>query len=189
MTAFTVVYDACVLYPPSVRDLLVELARTGLCRAKWTRRIHEEWIGAVMIGRDASERSRFERIAVLMNDAVLDCEVTGYEALEPTVAVPDPKDRHVVAAAIRAGAQEIVTFNLRDFPESALQPLGVRAVHPDVFVEHLLDLNFDLVCEAVRRIRRRLAAPPMTAEELLATYESRGLAISASILRGSIGSL
>jgi hypothetical protein len=76
--AFTVVYDACVLYPPSVRDLLVELARTGLYRAKWTQRIHEEWIGAVMIGRAASERARFERIAQLMNAAVLDCEVTGW---------------------------------------------------------------------------------------------------------------
>jgi hypothetical protein len=189
VSAFTVVYDACVLYPPSVRDLLVELARTGLCRAKWTRRIHEEWIGAVMIGRADAERARFERIAALMNAAVLDCEVTGYEALEPTLALPDPQDRHVLGAAIRAGAQEIVTFNLRDFPESALRAYGISAVHPDVFVEHLLDLNAEAVCDAVRRIRRRLAAPPMTAEQLLATYESRGLAISASILRGYVQSL
>ena len=104
MTAFTVVDDACVLYPPSVRDLLVELARTGLCRAKWTRRIHDEWIDAVMIGRATDERARFERIAALMNEAVLDCEVTGYEALEGTLALPDPRDRHVAAAAIRAAA-------------------------------------------------------------------------------------
>lgn len=189
MGAFTVVYDACALYPPSIRDLLVELARTGLCRAKWTQRIHEEWIGAVMVGRADGERARFERIAALMNAAVLDCEVTGYESLEPSLALPDPQDRHILAAAIRAGAQEIVTFNLRDFPESALSPFGIRAVHPDVFVEHLLDLNAEAVCEAVRGIRRRLAAPPMTAEELLTAYESRGLAISASILRSHLGSL
>jgi hypothetical protein len=58
VAAFTVVYDACVLYPPSVRDLLVELARTGLCRAKWTQRIHQEWIDAVMIGRADGQRAR-----------------------------------------------------------------------------------------------------------------------------------
>lgn len=189
MAAFTVVYDACVLYPPSVRDLLVELARTGLCRAKWTQRIHQEWIDAVMIGRADGQRARFERIAALMNAAVLDGEVTDYEALEATLVLPDSEDRHVLAAAIRAGAQEIVTFNLRDFPESALSPFGIRAVHPDVFVEHLLDLNAEAVCDAVRRIRRRLAAPPLTAAELLAAYESRGLAISASILRDHAGSL
>jgi predicted nucleic acid-binding protein len=187
---FTVVYDACLLYPASIRDLAVELARTGLLRAKWTARIHAEWIDAVIRQRPELDRARLERVAGLMNSAISDCLVTGFESLEAGLtALPDPDDRHVLAAAIHCGAQEIVTFNLRDFPEVVLQPYGIRAVHPDVFLGHLLDLNPEAVCEAIRKIRRRLVSPPCTAEEMIAKYETHGLAVSASILRARVNSL
>src|SRR4051812_36727155 len=138
MGNFTVVYDACLLYPASLRDLAVELARTGLLRAKWTARIHTEWIAGVLRDRPELDRFRLERVADLMNAAVLDCLVTGFEPLESGLtSLPDLNDRHVLAAAIHCGAQEIVTFNLRDFPEGVLRSYGIRAVHPDVFVEHL----------------------------------------------------
>jgi hypothetical protein len=190
MANFTVVYDACLLYPASVRDLMVELARTSLLRAKWTARIHLEWINAVIRQRPELDRARLERVAALMDAAISDCVVTGFEPLEASLsALPDPDDRHVLAAAIHCGAQEIVTFNLRDFPEAVLQPYGIRAVHPDVFVEHLLDLNAEAVCEAIRRIKRRLTNPSVTPQEMLAKYESQGLAVSASILRTRIDSL
>ena len=190
MANFTVVYDACLLYPASIRDLAVELARAGLLHAKWTARIHAEWINAVIRRRPELDRARLERVADLMNSAVPDCLVTGFESLEAALtALPDPDDCHVLAAAIHCGAQEIVTFNLRDFPEAVLHPYGIRAVHPDVFVEHLLDLNPEAVCEAIRRIRRRLINPPSTAEDMLAKYENQGLAVSASILRVRVNSL
>lgn len=116
--------------------------------------------------------------------------VTGFESLEAGLAaLPDPDDRHVLAATIHCGAQEIVTFNVRDFPADVLHPYGIRAVHPDVFVEHLLDLNPEAVCEAIRRIRRRLINPPCSAEEMITKYESQGLAVSASILRTRVNSL
>ena len=184
MASFTVVYDACLLYPASIRDLVVELGRTGLLRAKWTERIHSEWISAVLRQRPELVRSRLERVAELMNAAVDDCLVSGFESLEAGLTgLPDPNDRHVLAAAIHCGAQEIVTFNIRDFPDAVLQPYGIRAVHPDTFVEHLLDLNSEAVCGAIRRIRRRLANPPCTAEEMISNYERQGLAVSASILK------
>jgi hypothetical protein len=104
-------------------------------------------------------------------------------------SLPDPDDRHVLAAAIHCGAQEIVTFNLRDFPEAALGAYGIRAIHPDEFVEHLLDLNPEAVCEAVRRIRRRLVNPPRSVEDMIENYERHGLAVSASVLRGRANSL
>ncbi len=190
MANFTVVYDACLLYAPSIRDLAVELARTGLLRARWTTRIHTEWINAVIRQRPELDRTHLERVAALMNSAISDCLISGFEPLEANLsALPDPNDRHVLAAAIHCGAQEIVTFNLRDFPAEVLQVYGIRAVHPDVFVEHLLDLNTEAVCESIRRIRRRLINPPSTATEMLAKYESQGLAISASILRARINSL
>jgi predicted nucleic acid-binding protein len=187
---FTVVYDACVLYSAAVRDLAIELARTGLLRAKWTARIHTEWINATIRNRPELDRARLERASQLMDAAVLDCLVTGFEPLEAGLtSLPDPDDRHVLAAAIHCGAQEIVTFNLRDFPEAALHPYGIKAIHPDTFVEHLLDLNSEAVCEAVRRIRRRLANPPRTAQEMIENYERHGLAVSASILRSRANSL
>lgn len=190
MTTFTVVYDACVLYSASIRDFLIELARTGLVRAKWTARIHSEWIDAICRQRPDLERARLERTVQLMNAAVLDCLVTGFESLEAGLAgLPDVDDRHVLAAAIHCGAQEIITFNERDFPDTVLRPYGIRAVHPDVFVEHLLDLNSEAVCEAIRRIRRRLVNPPSTAEDMIQNYERQGLAVSASILRTRARSL
>lgn len=190
MTSFTVVYDACVLYPASIRDLMVEIARTGLLRAKWSHRIHLEWINALIRERPDLERARLERVAQLMNDAVLDCLVTGFESLEAGLtALPDPNDRHVLAAAIHSSAQEIVTFNLKHFPGAALRPYGICAIHPDEFVEHLLDLNAEIVCEAVRRIRRRLINPPRSAEEMIGSYERNGLAVSASVLRSRVRSL
>lgn len=190
MASFIVVYDACVLYPASIRDLVVELARAGLLRAKWTTRIHAEWINAVIRERPELDRARLEHAAQLMNVAVLDCLVTGFESLEDGfAALPDPDDRHVLAAAVHCGAQEIVTFNLRDFPGAVLRPYGIRAVHPDEFVEHLLDLNPEAVCEAIRRIRRRLVNPPQSAEQIVENYERHGLAVSASILRTRLRSL
>ncbi len=190
MASFTVVYDACVLYPASIRDLTVEIARTGLVRAKWTDRIHSEWIEAVTRDRPDLDRARLQRAAQLMNAAVLDCLVMGFESLEAGLSgLPDCDDRHVLAAAIHCGAQEIVTFNLKHFPKETLRPYGVCAIHPDAFIEHLLDLNAEVVCEAVRRIRRRLVNPPRTAEEIIESYERNGLAVSASILRARIKSL
>jgi len=190
MANFTVVYDACLLYSASLRDLAVELGRSGLIRARWTARIHAEWINAIIRQRSELDRARLERVATLMNAAVPDCLVTGFESLESSLTeLPDPDDRHVLAAAIHCGAQEIVTFNLRDFPKAALQPYGIRAVHPDVFVEHLLDLDPEAVCDAIRRIRRRLVNPPSTAEDMMTKYESQGLAVSASILRTRANSL
>ena len=184
MANFTVVYDACVLYPASVRDLVVELARTGLLRAKWTARIHAEWINAASRDRPELDRARLERVAQLMNCAVPDCLVTGFESLEAGLtSLPDPNDRHVLAAAIHCGAQEIVTFNLRDFPDTALAPYGIRAIHPDAFVEHLLDLNSEVTCEAIKRIRGRLANPRCSAEEMIVNYQRNGLVVSASLLR------
>lgn len=190
MASFTVVYDACVLYPASIRDLVVEIARAGLFQAKWTHRIHSEWINAVSRQRPDLDSKRLERVAQLMNDAVLDCLVAGFEPLEAGLSeLPDPGDRHVLAAAIHCGAQEIVTFNLKHFPNAVLRRYGVCAIHPDEFLEHVLDLNAEAVCEAVRRVRRRLMNPPLSAEQMIENYERNGLAVSASILRNRLESL
>lgn len=177
-----VVFDACVLYPAPMRDFLIRLAMAGLFAAKWTDRIHDEWTRNLLAQRpdlaDALERTRS-----LMDQAVPDCLVEGYEPLIEGLSLPDPNDRHVLAAAIRAGAQSIVTINLKDFPASSLAPYGIEAVHPDTFVEQQLDLHEGAVVTTAKRHRAALRKPPKSVDEYLETLAAQGLVVTADRLR------
>lgn len=178
----TVVYDACVLYPAPLRDLLMRLARTGLFRARWSDAIHQEWMTAVLEKRPDLEQ-RLKRTRALMDKDVLDCLVTDYEHLIKELTLPDAGDRHVLAAAIQCGAGVIVTFNLRDFPGECLRQHGIEAQHPDAFVCRLLEMDRSAVCEAVRRQRASLKNPPSSVDELLATFERQQLTRCVHVLR------
>lgn len=184
MTAFTVVYDACVLYPAPLRDLLMWLALTDLFRAKWTDAIHEEWIVNALEDRPHLTRAQLERTRDLMNANVRDGLVEGYEHLIPGITLPDPNDRHVVAAAVHARADAIVTFNLKDFPSAALAPLRLEALHPDEFIRYQIDLGIAAVLEAVQRHRASLRNPPKTTAEYLETLECQSLPKTVAALRG-----
>ncbi len=100
-----------------------------------------------------------------MNKHAADALVTGYEELIEGLRLPDPDDRHVLAAAIRARADVIVTCNLRDFPADALSPYGIEAQHPDEFIMNLLDLAPGLVAAAAGDHLESLKKPPKTAKE------------------------
>jgi predicted nucleic acid-binding protein len=126
MTAFAVIYDACVLHPPSLRDLLIRLALTGKVRARWTDEILDETFRSILARRSDLSMANLERTRELMNASVPDCRVTGHMPLIGGLTLPDPDDRHVLAAAIVAGAQVIVTFNLKDFPRDLLTPFTPR---------------------------------------------------------------
>jgi predicted nucleic acid-binding protein len=123
MSHFTALYDACVLYPAPLRDLLMRLALEDLYRARWTDRIHDEWIRSVLKDRQDLSRDQLERTRNLMNAHVRDCLVTGYEDLIEGLELPDPDDRHVLAAAIRTRASVIVTFNLGRLPGILSRPI------------------------------------------------------------------
>ena len=185
----TAVYDANILYPAPLRDLFIRLAQAGLVRARWTDQIHEEWIRNVIADNPELSPDRLARPRSLMNEAIRDCLVDGYETLIPGLALPDPDDRHVLAAAIRAGADVIVTFNLTDFPPEALRPLGIEAEHPDEFVMQLLDLAPGPVCIAVKRQRENLKRPPMTVQEFLDALVRHSLPGSQPLQNCSEGGL
>src|SRR5262249_23869393 len=179
----TAVYDANILYPAPMRDLFIRPAQAGLVRAKGTETIHDEWMRHVLKDHPHLSAERLPRTRALMNEAVRDSLVTGYEDLIATLSVPDPDDRHVPAAAIHAGADIIVTCNLTDFPAEALARFNIDAQHPDDFLVYLLDQAPGVVCAAVKRQRESLRNPPKTAEELLATLESHGLTQAVARLR------
>ena len=146
-------FDACVLYPAPLRDFLMHLAITDLFRAKWTDEIHDEWIRNLLKNRPDLTMERLHHTRDLMNSNVRDCLVLGYKEPIPSLNLPDANDRHVLAAAICAGAEVIVTHNLSDFPATTLDQYGIEAQHPDEFIIHLIDLAPSVICEAAKRQR------------------------------------
>jgi predicted nucleic acid-binding protein len=179
---YTVVFDACVLYPAPLRDFLLRLSTTGLFAAKWTEQIHEEWMRNVLKNRPELEE-KLPRTRELMNRAVPDSLVTGHETVIENLVLPDLDDRHILAAAIRSGAQAIITFNLKDFPDKNLVQYGIEAMHPDAFIEYQLDLHQGTVITIAKQHRAALLNPPKTADQYIETLAAQGLAISADRLR------
>jgi PIN domain len=179
----TAIIDACVLYSAPVRDLVVRLAQAGLLQARWTDEIHDEWIRNVLKNNPHVVRARLDRTRSLMDAAVRDCLVTDYADLIDSLTLPDADDRHVLAAALRAGAQEILTFNLSDFPPDTLAPHGIEARHPDHLFAELLDADADGFCAAVNLQRQGLKNPPLSVEALPVKLEAAGLPRTAAGLR------
>jgi hypothetical protein len=128
----------------------VRLAQGGLLQSRWSDEIHEEWMRNLLNNNPNVSRERLERTRSLMDAAIRDCLVTGHLQLVDSLTLPDPDDRHVLAAAIHAGAGLIVTFNLSDFPRQSLAPQGVEARHPDELSCELLDFAVDEFCAAAR---------------------------------------
>ena len=172
---FTAVYDACVLYPAPLRDFLMWLGLSGRFRARWSEQIHEEWKRNLLKNRPDLTREQLDRTSALMDRAIPDGLVVGYEALIPGLALPDPDDRHVLAAAIRCNASVIVTFNQKDFPDDILAPFGIEAQHPDEFIENLFDLDQAAVVAAAQRQRALLKNPPMDVDIYLEMLLRQGL--------------
>jgi predicted nucleic acid-binding protein len=153
----------------------MQLALTDLFRAKWTNRIHDEWIRNLLKNRPDLKREQLEKTRRLMNASTRDCLVEGYDDLIDSIKLPDEDDRHVLAAAIHAHAGIIVTFNLKDFPPKTLRQHKIEAIHPDDFVMRLIKMDSGAVCEAARQHRARLQNPPKTVEEYLLTLANQGL--------------
>ncbi len=151
-------------------------------RAKWTAAIHREWIEAILKNEPHRERARLERTRDLMDAEAPDALITDYESILEGLSLPDPNDRHVLAAAIVGECDLIVTQNLKDFPEYELAPYGIQAQHPDDFLMGLLVFFPKEFCAAIREVRVRLQNPPYTLEEYLATLKQLGLVKTAAQL-------
>ncbi len=130
--------DACVLYPPALRDLFMWLATSRAYQPRWTEEIHAEWIRNVLEDRHEVTREQLERTRRLMNQVDMESVVSNYERHIPTFALPDANDRHALAAGIEAGADVIITFNLSDFPSVTLTAYDIEALHPDSFLSLLI---------------------------------------------------
>lgn len=174
---YIVLYDACVLYPFSLRDLLVELAMPhyGLFQAKWSLRIEDEWQRNLRKNLPDIDATMLAIIAQKMREAVPDCMVSNYEKLESGLILPDADDAHVLAAAIRSKSQAIITTNLKHFPAAILAEFDIEVIHPDVFLINQFDLNSAKVLDALKNIRARLKRPPYSANQYLERLTVNGL--------------
>ena len=177
MLGKVILLDASVLYSAPLRDLLMRVAVAGLMRLKWSDAIQEEWINALLRQRPDLSRTRLERTRGFMDRAVPDARVQDYATEEAALAgkLPDPGDAHVVAAAIAAEAEVIVTFNLKHFPPGPLAARGLRALHPDPFLCALLEAAPKQMAEAMREHRLSMISPPKTVQDYLDTLVAQKL--------------
>lgn len=189
MANFVALFDACVFYPAQLRDLLLRVARSDAFKARWTDQIHEEWIGSLLRDRPDIPPDRLAHTRELMNRAVPDCLVTEYKPFIEQLTLPDPDDRHVLAAAIRCQAGVIVTLNLRDFPDEVVARYGISVQHPDEFLAHLFHLKPAVVFNAVREMRASLASPPKSVRDVLDDLLKAGLPETVSLLETMDNSL
>jgi PIN domain len=177
------VYDACVLYPFHLRNLLVQCGADRLVDARWTDAIHDEWIHNLAANTQNLSIQRLTETRDLMKRVLPTADVTGYEKHIPQLALPDPGDRHVLAAAIAGRASNIVTWNLADFPAKALAPHHVSAQNPDDFLMDLYAAAPDAVIAVAENARKNLKKTAPTVTEFIHALERQKLTRFATLLR------
>lgn len=166
--AFVALLDANVLYPIHLCDALLRMAETGVFQVRWSERILDEALRNIKANNPDKEAAVEQRFGD-MRRAFRDALVIGYEELEPVMRNA-PEDKHVLAAAIVGRADVIVTKNLGDFPDEALEPYGIEAQHPDEFLCNQWELDEEAMVEFMQRWPDDVNTP-LTLEQLLSRLE------------------
>lgn len=177
---FTCLLDTNVIFPIEVRDILFWFAHHDLYTPKWSKHIFDEWAD-VMSRKGVQEDERGKRLK-RANDAFPDALVQNYEPLIESLELPDPKDRHVLAAAIKVNANQIVTNNLKDFPPKYLETFGLTAKSADDFLTDIIDLNQGKALEAFQELVLYRRKPDMDEYQVLDRFRRNGLKDTANYL-------
>jgi hypothetical protein len=183
------VFDACILYPFHLRNILVQAAVDRLVEARWTDEIHDEWTRNLAVGARAIPMARLRNTRLLVNSALPAAMVTGYEDHLAAVSLPDPEDRHVVAAGIAAGATLILTWNLRHFPAKELQKFGLRRETPDDFLSCIYDEVPDMVINSLAKARQNLTKTNVSASDFIDILDRQRLGQLAMRAQGHLREL
>lgn len=182
---FVILLDANVMYPFRTRDVLLTFAQQGLFRARFTEQIIDEWTRSLIRNKPDLEESVMEQAAAV-REVFQECFVTGYEPLIEGLELPDPDDRHVLAAAIKCSAQIIVTENLKDFPPEALEEHGIEVLGVDDALVNTFDLFPIEGARALRTVRQRYNNPPFRPSEFLLDLTKSGMPKLAAMARSAI---
>ena len=181
---FKCVLDTNVIYPIEIRDLLFWFAYYELYTPKWSEHIFDEWKD-VMKKKGVEEsvaRKRVEKANLAFPDAM----VCNYSPLINNITLPDPKDCHVLAAAIKTNANVIVTNNIKDFPSDYLSSFGLSAKTADDFLTDIIDLNPEQAVEAFKEMVFNRRNPDLNEFEVLDILRNRGSKDTADFLHSQL---
>ena len=181
---FTCVLDTNVLFPIYVRDLLFWLSYFDMFTPKWSKHIFDEW-EALMKKKGINEKEILKSLSEAQG-VFPDALVENYESLIQGLDLPDPKDRHVLAAAIKTNANVIVTNNLKDFPEKYLATFGLTAKNADDFITDIIDLNPPQAVEAFRNLAINKTDPDLDEYQILGIFRKHNLIETANYLHALI---
>lgn len=151
---FPVVLDACVLVEAAVSDLFLRLSEEPrLLLPKWTDTIwqetHRTWIEKLGWNEDLAT-SRKDAATQAFPEAMIE----GFEHVIP-VCTNHPEDRHVLAAAIHAKVETIVSFNVKDYTTDSLAPWGINVAHPADYLKVLYDHDPAVVTNSLHAMAAR----------------------------------
>lgn len=177
---FKAVLDTNIIFPVILRDLMFWFAHHDLYTPKWSGNIFDEW-KRVMTRKGVSEIEALKRVEKA-NIAFPDALVRNYEALVDDLELPDKDDRHVLAAAIKANANVIVTNNLKDFPTEYLETFGLIAISADDFLTDIIDLNHEKALTAFKEMVLHKRNPAMDEYQVLESLRKNGLKDTANYL-------
>jgi predicted nucleic acid-binding protein len=180
----TAVLDTNVIYPIESRDIFFWFASFDLYSPKWSQHIFEEW-ESVMRRKEIPNHEVVKRIQ-RAHDAFPDALVTNYDSLIDSLSLPDPKDRHVLAAAIKSDANVIVTNNTKDFPSSYLETFGLMVNNPDTFLADTISQNPGLALEAFQALVKNRTSPNLTYVDVLERLGKIGLPNTANSLHSML---
>ena len=178
------VLDANVLYPASLRDLLLNIANQDLFEPHWSQRINEEWAINLLKNRPDLKRRQIDRTIKLMNLAFPSANVDSYKNLKLDLNLPDIDDLHVVKLAAKTRSQLIITSNIKDFPKQVLNPIEMEAISPDKFITNLIKTNPIKVYTAFEEMRSNLQNPSLSKIQLLNILGKLDLKQTVKCLKG-----
>lgn len=177
---FTCVLDTNVIYPIEIRDLLFWFAHYDLYTVKWSKHIFDEW--EEVMQRKGIPKEEIQKRLNKANAAFCDALVENYDPLIDMLELPDDKDRHVLAAAIKTNANIIVTNNLKHFPKDYLASFGLAAKSADEFLADLIDLNQEIAIQAFRELVLNRRNPDLDEFQVLDAMRRNGLTDTANYL-------
>jgi predicted nucleic acid-binding protein len=162
-----VVLDTATLVPFTLRDTLLRAAEVSLFEIYWSEDSLIE-LERTLVSKLKIELRKARRLIRTMQAAFSSATIleSKYQPILPQMQ-NDPKDRHVLAAAVIANASLIVTPNLKDFPPTALQPHNIQALSPDDFLEQIFTESSATLVQVIQKQAQALKNPAMTTLEIL----------------------
>ena len=172
MRRIRVLLDANVLVDAQVRDLFLRLAEADLIDVRWSAQILDETRRA-LVQRLGLHPASSDRLVELMQRAFPAAAVTGHEYLVDNLDLPDPDDRHVLAAAIHGECDLLVTENTRDFPDKSVEDADLRVITVDDALTSLAEEQREDIKEIVATQIAALRRPPSTVEAFIDRLAAR----------------